>query len=281
MMDEKPSIYTYIDYRSYLGDWYVWMKRKKAGFSYRAFSQWVGMKAPNQLQLIVQRKRNLTSKYVGKFAGVLKLGARERKYFELLIQYDHTSKASEKLFYYHEMGAFWKLSGHHINEGQFEYFSSWFYPALRELVSSPHFRNDPEMIAKLFFEKLSGNQIYKALSQLKAWKLIKVNDQDKLCQNDAYVTSGDAPALLAIYQYHFDMLDQAKASLERDNDKERDFSALTMLINKKQRNTIKEMTATFRQQVISYLNQENIDDSSQQVYQYNIQLFPLTKELKR
>ena len=46
MADPAPNVFSYLDARRYLGDYYAFKKASGRGFSYRAFSRRVGLGSP-------------------------------------------------------------------------------------------------------------------------------------------------------------------------------------------------------------------------------------------
>ena len=49
---DRPSVYDYLDYRSYLADMFHYRKHKAGRFSYRYFSGKAGFASPNFLKLV-------------------------------------------------------------------------------------------------------------------------------------------------------------------------------------------------------------------------------------
>lgn len=280
MAIKRPSVFKYIDYRQYLKSWYLWMKGVRIGFSYRTFSKWVGLKSPNQLQLIIQGKRNLTEHYRKKYMDVLKMNSRERRYFLVLIRFNQALGEKEKAEAYQEIQSFWKKAGHAINEGQYDYLSKWYYPVLREWAPSENFKVNPAWISAKLYKQASPSQVRKALDDILLWGLLK-REGGKFTQTESHITSGEAPAYLAAFQYHLQMLQQAKRALERERPKSRDFSALTFLFPERELEGLKEKIAELRQELIGFIQECQKNKKGDRVFQFNLLLFPLTRGVKK
>lgn len=82
------SIFSYTDYRAYLGDYFSEKKQSEKGFSYARFSKSLGLSSPNYSQLILHGKRSLTLSNAHYAADGLELNADERQYFEILVSLD-------------------------------------------------------------------------------------------------------------------------------------------------------------------------------------------------
>ena len=61
MSCECPLVFSYVDYRRYLADYYAHAKKCHYGFSFRVFSKRAEISSSNYLRLVIDGKRNLTS----------------------------------------------------------------------------------------------------------------------------------------------------------------------------------------------------------------------------
>src|SRR5262245_43932443 len=95
MMD-RPNLFLYENYRAFLKDLYCYLKETQKGFSHRYFSKKAGFTSPNMLQLVIEGKRNVTSKTIGKFIRGLKLNQQEAEFFTALVDFNQVSSAEEK-----------------------------------------------------------------------------------------------------------------------------------------------------------------------------------------
>src|SRR5437868_3603521 len=84
-MVAAPQILSYRNYRQFISDSYHFKKSLRAGFSFRRFSQMVGIRSPNYLQLVIQGKRNLSSEMAERVAKTLSLLGQEKRYFVALV----------------------------------------------------------------------------------------------------------------------------------------------------------------------------------------------------
>ncbi|MBN8556001.1 MAG: TIGR02147 family protein, partial [Deltaproteobacteria bacterium] len=73
MLVSKPNIFSYLDYRRFLGDYYAENKKQNPSFSLRYFGQMAGLRSYNYLKLVIEGKRNLTPTFLEPFAKALRL----------------------------------------------------------------------------------------------------------------------------------------------------------------------------------------------------------------
>ena len=89
-------IYEFIDYRKFLAAFYEHKKANSSYFSYRYFSQKIGINSPSFLKHVIDGKRNLTTQMIERFCTALDLSAREARYFRNLVLFNQAKTSGEK-----------------------------------------------------------------------------------------------------------------------------------------------------------------------------------------
>jgi uncharacterized protein (TIGR02147 family) len=272
---ERPEIQSYENYRTYLRDWYAWMKATKPGFSYRTFSRWAGFTSPNQLQLVIQGKRNITDATVNTFIRILKLARRERRYFELLVKLNQATTSEAKAGFLVELSSFFKRFKNNLKHSQFEYLTKWYYPVVRELVTTKGFRPERHAIARRIDHGVTPRHIDEALAKLVDLGLLVRSADGRLAQAEAIVSTGPETEAAASYFYHRQMMRLALEALERQLPEERNFSGITFACRKEDVAEIAQILTDCRRQIIAHLESRGrVDDD--EVYQLNLQCFRVT-----
>lgn len=270
-----PNILDYENYRRYLRDWYGWMKETRPGFSYRTFSKWAGFKSPNQLLLIIEGKRNITAQTMGAFTKVLKLKRRERHYFEILVNMNQADTPESKANYVVEMANYFKKYKNNLRESQYDYLTRWYYPVIREMVTTRWFRNDRRAISKRIGHRVSPMHVDEAIDKLINLGLILKDRNGDLKQAEAVVSTGAETQAAASYFYHDQMMKLALDALREQMPDERNFSAITLACRKEDVGEIAQMLNDCRRQILTYLEgRGKVKDDD--VYQLNLQLFRVT-----
>lgn len=270
----KP-IYMYNDYRQFLKDRYAELKQTQRSFSYRYFSQKAGFASPNFLKLVMEGQRNLSLDGARKFSHALKLGVKESRFFEILVQYNQTSDGAQKQSYYEQMLAFGDYrKAHHLIDAQYAYLTHWYYPAIVELAHLKNFQEDPQWIASQLGSRISVRDVREALSVVESIGLLQRNEKGKLVPGHAALTTGPEATTLAAYSYHKQILDLAKEAVDGQTPDEREFAAITMAVSSTQLAKLKDMIRDFRRTVVNYLSTPDVEADA--VYQLGMQLFALT-----
>jgi uncharacterized protein (TIGR02147 family) len=237
----KLNVFEYDDYRAFLKDKFAERKRLGKFFSHRYFAKKAGFKTPSLLQMVVRGKRNLTLESIKKFIKGFELSSREAKYFEMMVLFNQTPALAEKRQYYEQMLNIKKMAiGKKLARGQYEYYSHWYLPVIREMASLPGFRPDPAWIQQRLREKVSLPDLRKAVGLLRELKMIEETPEGNWRASEPILTTGPQ-------------------------------SESVHVANKE----ICAMTREFKQRLIEKIVN---DKPSEQVYQLNFHLFPFLKK---
>ncbi len=267
------TIFSYVNYRDFLRDAYAHAKRALPAFSYRYFAKKAGFTAPNFLKLVIEGTRNLSGESIPKFAKVFKLGARERRFFEILVYFNQAGTPAEQAHYYEQLLEFPEYCrAQKLASEQYDYLSHWYYPVVQELVSLPDFEEAPDWIAKKLQGQITPGEAREALKCLRRLKLVGRDADGVLRPAQQHITTGDAAYAAAAYNFHDQMIDRAKTALHSQPPAQREFAALTIGLNARQLPLLKTAIRNFRKVVLNIATPE-AHESFTGVYQLNLQLF--------
>ncbi len=275
------KIYGYTDYRKYLKEFYENRKSSHKGYSYRAFSKAAGFSSPNFLKLVIEGKRNISSEATQKFIKALGLKGKSAEYFDCLVQMNQAKNDQLKEDFFHELK---KLTPHahrrELDAESLQYLSHWIYPVLRDMVDVFGFRDDPYWLMRRIHGDLSHQDVSSAFQFLAKSDFIRKDDEGKWHANDKMVSSSDEVRSLAVRNYHRQMLERAKESLERLPLEEREFGALTFVIAEKRLEELKKKLKDFRSELHDWAVQTTEQDPGEVVVQVNFQMYPQTKKVQ-
>lgn len=272
---ERPSVYDYLDYRSFLSDMFNFRKNRNAAFSYRYFSGKAGFASPNFLKLVTNGQRNLTNGSIAKVAKGFGLKKKEREFFENLVYMNQAATHDEKNHYYCKLVSITgSKNSAAIEKRQYDYFSKWYYPAIRELVAFSNGKIDPETIAARLHPKVPVKEVMSAINMLESLHLIEKRDDGLWQQVHRNVSTGPEIKSLVVTNFHKEMMRLAAEAIDRVPPKRRDISALTLSVHSDTLSEIKDRIIAFRKEL---MEMASADEALDTVVQINIQLFPLTK----
>lgn len=272
------SIFEYTNYREFLNDYYKEQKEKTRYFTYRYFSEKAGFKSPNQLQLIIQGKRNLTESALFRVAEVLKLNSAEMDYFRDLVGFGQAKSVEDKNFYYQKLLTNKKSPNiRELEREQFEFLTNWYHAVVRELIACTGFSGDFEAMAKQAWPQLTAAQVRKSVKLLEKFNLIKKNEDGTYSQTSGGVTIGPEVRDVALVKYHTGLLEISKRVLKELDYSEFNISSVTVGVSEETYRTMRDELDRFRKRI---LNLAAEDKKPERVYQMNLQLFPFSQKGK-
>ncbi len=274
-MTKRPNIFEHHDYRLYLRRMFAYFKAVKPNFSYRFLARKAGFASPNFIKLVSEKKRNLTHNSLAKVARGFDLKKKERTYFENLVFMNQASSHDEMILYYKKlMGLKGSSKICKLEKAQYNYFSNWYYPAVREIVLLGPPGMDAKTIAGLLDPEITASQAVKALDDLVELELIRQDDNGLWKARRRAVTTGAEVRSAVVANYHRAMIDLGARAIEAHPRDKRDISCLTLSINQDNLPEIKERIAGFRKELLDLACGTEAPD---RVIQVNFQCFPLTK----
>ena len=272
------NIFEYDDYRKFLKDFYQAKKNEDPSFSYRAFAEAGGFRAPNTLKRVMEGDRNLALKGIEQFSKALKLKKEEAKFFKNLVFFTQAQNPDKKDLFAQELLKSKLLRKQKpLAKNQYEFWSNWFYSIIRELVQNKNFKEDPQWIAQNIIPSISPKEVNDALKKLLDLNLLKRNNDGKLEQTDGNITSGDPLIKTSLRKFHRQMIQKGKEAIDRFSQKERYLSSITLWLSPEKIIKLIQMYETFIKEMLILAQEES---EQNQIFQANFQLFPFTPLFK-
>jgi len=204
----------------------------------------------------------------------LNLADERASYFENLVFFNQAKTDKEKAFYYGKLVKSTPGSRlHKMDKAQFRIFTEWYHSVIREMVELRGFNPAPEWISRRLGGTISPAQAAESLKLLASLGLIS-KTANGYRQAQSLITTDDEVNDLLVKQYHGQMLDLAKSSMEAVSADKRDISAVTFAIQRKDFPALKKHLQLMRKELLDFSSEAG---SGEDVVQVNIQLFPLTR----
>ncbi len=272
---DKPNLYAFTDYRAYLKAFYAWKKRENPSYSYRLFSRTAGLSSDNHLWQVITGRKSLGNGTIRKFAKGLKLKKRESAFFENLVLFNQAKTNEEKNHYYQRLASSkGYIEVRHIEKDQYEYLSKWYFAAVREMVLLPTFREDPKWIAARLTPRISTCEATEAMELLFRLGLWTRTDEGRIVQSERHLGTVYEVASLAAANFHHQMIEKARESIDRSQAQHRDISALTVAVSKEKIAEVKRRIHAFKRELHAFMAEGEAADV---IYQLNLQLFNLSE----
>lgn len=262
----------YQDYREYMRDFYAERKRSSY-FTWRKFASLAGFASPAYLKLVSDGKTTLSKPGIAKAARAMGLEGFDYTYFTLLVKFGNAKNESEKEAALQEIEHEAQMNKIRVVDADaFRYYENPAYPIIRELAPLMPNASFGEIASKVKHE-ITVAQVRDILQFLVKADLLKKNDDGTYEQTQKAVKGSKETIPLVIRTMNRKMSELAVQSIAKDSVEERNFSGITMGINKSVYDRITKEIDIFRKKIIDIANEcRDID----QVYQMNLQVFPLT-----
>ena len=273
-----PDIFTYLDFRRFLDDWFRCKKESNSRFSHRLFARRAGLKTSSLLHHVIRGDRNLTHHTSEAFSQAMSLNAEEVDFFMALVQLNQAEDHTERNAAWERISATKRFREARPIEGDsVQYLSRWYIPAIRELAHRSDFDPSPKWIARTLRPRVTETQAKRALLVLQSTGMLAECD-GILRPAEGTVRTPHEVAGLAAHNYHLGMLERASDAIEAFPPSERFLGGLTVAIPESLVAELKAELAAFQERLLD-LCDRHVGDA-ERVYQLNTQLFPLSAPIE-
>lgn len=271
---ERPNVFAYGDYRRFLADCYAHEKASRYGFSVRVFARRARIRSSNYLRLVIDGKRNLSREMAAQFAEGCELSGAEAEFFCELVDYCQAKSSTERNRSYERLARFRQFRAvRQLDGAQAEYHSTWYLPAIRELVRRSDFREDPQWIGDQLLPRVPAREAKRALALLLQLGMLERAEDGSLQQATPLVTTGPGPLGHHIFNYHHAMLERAGYALDHVAHDEREVSCITVCVSQAAMLELKQRVRAFRRELLQVAE---LGNDPERVVQINFQLFPMS-----
>ncbi len=272
-----PLIYNYLNYRLYLNDFFEEEKGKSDGITKALLMKKMNISSSGFLTNVLAERSNLTKLQAEEVADYLSLGKYEKPYFLTLVEFNQAKSIELKNELCDELYSIRKLKVKNLDDEQLSLFTEWYYVVIRELVNYISIKDDYKFVAKQVNPSIRPHQAKKAIKSLEKAGLIKQNDYGYYEQVDKHISAAKEVENLNIANFQLKTMDLAKRAFEKIDFAERDISTMSMTFSSESYKEAVTEIQRFRKRMAQIAKEEQNAD---QVYQCNIQLFPLSKRWK-
>lgn len=160
-----------------------------------------------------------------------------------------------------------------IERAQYRYYSEWYHPVVRELVVQEGFKGDLKVLAQSLSPAISVNKARKSVNLLLRLGLIRLKGNGYV-QSAPFISTGSKVVSAAIAKFHKKMAVLGGEAIDRYKRENRNITSCTVKISGKGFQEIVGNIPGFRKKVLGVAARDRHTD---RVYQFNFQLFPLTR----
>jgi uncharacterized protein (TIGR02147 family) len=275
---KMPNVFEYSEYRKFLSDYYEEQKKYRK-FSYQAFADIAGFKTKTFIFKVISGDKALSKKSIYKVANALQMQKREVLYFDALVRFNDSKTFKERQTHFDKMQRYARYNSiRTVRKNQFEYFSKWWHPVIREIACMKNWKDDWLHISKFLIPIIRPKQAKDSVKLLTTLGLLRKAGAGLYRKADNVVTTGDEVRSLAVQSYHRDIQKLSSEAIDRFPRHTREISGAVMSVNRETADKMKKEIQAFRKKLLEMAAEEQGND---RVYVAQFNFFPLSKIPKR
>jgi uncharacterized protein (TIGR02147 family) len=272
---ETEIIFECANHRDFLK---TYLASRKSSHGMRHLARQAGFKSSALVSMLVKGERRLTIRSAELLAKALRLKGKQKSLFLAFARLDSGRSEKEKNQAREEI---LKLKSYRpefqMSAKQYSFLATWYYPVVFALLQNAPKNLSPSEIAAHLGRGVSAAQVKQAMEDLHFLGLVARDEQGRVRPVNAAISTAEDVRDLAVGKYHRNMLALAEAALELPL-AEREFNGLTVTVPKRLVPHVKEKIRRLRTELNELLARET---EAADVYQINMQFFPLTEGLER
>lgn len=271
------NLFQYSDHHTYLSDSLNALRSLNSKLSYQKLMDELQLTSKSQIFRLLKAEPFVLSKeLVYRLSAYLGHSPREAEYFHLLVAFGEAESESDRLFFFEQLKKVSRpIPKARFSGTDFEYFSEWYYPVVRELVTHPKVTLDT--IGKSIYPPLTEEQVQNAIAVLEHLGMIHKEGTQYVQKQSAIVPDPEFRSLV-IRSFQIRHMKIAEEALKYSNIQQQHLGAITFGINKEGEQRIRNKISEFISDVISIASQ--YENNYDHVMQLNLQLFPVSKVIK-
>ncbi len=259
----------------------ILLDRTKANprYSLRAFARDLGLQPP-RLSLILNNKQGLSEEVAIKLAERLKLSGPAAERFLLMVKATDSRSKAERTKAARLLAELEDStdSVQKLEQDAFKLIADWHHYAILELITLPQYKGNDSWIARKL--ALQPSELKSALDRLERLGLA-VYEGDRWASTELNLTVGNpADTSEALRKFNRQILHKAASAMDTQDSADRDYSTLTVSINTREINELRDLIRTFRRRfnAATQGDGKNPKAGHDEVYCLAVQFFRLTEK---
>lgn len=273
---ETTTIYEYNDFRVYLEDWYAAEKLRRGKFTKAEVSRLLGLPNSRNYFSDLLGGKELSETFLDRLVALLALGAPEARYFRALVRFQQATTPEDRDELLARLVSLNRSPRTLLDGTRLEYFRHWWHGAVRALLDTGDFADEPDRIAKTLIPPITPKQAKGSLALLKELGLATRNDQGFWKPTDRAVSSPEGLRDDLLLQLQIQQLDLVGQSLLRKKAPPRLVATNVVSVSQDGFRHLMERMEKTRSEVRSIVHKDSLP--AQRVCQVVIALVPLTEE---
>lgn len=271
------TLYQHEEFLEFLSAHIRERRLENPSWSYGAWAKRLGLSGAASITMVLNGQRDPGEKLLQTLSKYFKFNEEEQSYFFEMAELYRNRKDQALQNHFRSRLAERRLNlpdaKREIDLDVFAIVGNWLCYAIREMITIEGFYADLDWIQNRLVFPVSKIEIESALTLLKKTKLIRIENGKWVSDPVTLETPKDIQSA-AIRNYHHETLNLGMKALESISAEEREFSSLNLNIKKSDVPRIKKFLQNFQDEFCA----SSESGSGDEVYQLNLQFFPLTQK---
>lgn len=268
-------LFEYDNYRTFLEDYYAFMKKKKANFTLKYFAKKAGLNSASFCMYIIDGRRNLSYRTIPSFIRALELKGKKAEYFENLVLMNQSVTLEDKERYANAINKLRKTTKYYsLKKRQHAYFEEWYYPVIRELAAFANWQGDFTRLGKMVRPAITSDKAKKAVELLLDIGLLVKKEDGTHAQAEVAIDAEGLPQFL-IRKARRDFLMKGIEASESISPQERHVSCSTVALSVENFQRASMLMTEFHKELAEMADADQ-GRPANIVFQVNLEAFPLS-----
>ncbi len=276
----RPNLFNYTDYRVFLTDFFNYKKNCNSGWSYRSWSNNLGIKSNASLLKIINGDREIGNEIKLKLLRYFSFTEDETMYFEDLIRLSKFRKDSRLSHLIFKNLAKEHSTKHYraLTPEEFKKISNWIYFILSSLSRRSGIKNDAEWISQNFIFNTEKEEIQTIIDDMLDKEILHLDKSKNMLVSSAKslrAYEGLSKSTDDMKKIHTQLLEIAKECINnhQQGDHKIILHGFSLNVSQDDIPAMNEMIYEFFDELTQKFSVEN----TRSAYQLQLQCFPLTK----
>jgi uncharacterized protein (TIGR02147 family) len=208
----------------------------------------------------------------------MKLNTSEADYFENLVSFNQAKNLRERNYFFDKLNAIksskpGSASVRETRKEQHNFYSTWYFSAIRSLIDMHPFKDDYAWLAKNVYPAIKPKEAKKTVILLQKMGMIKKRREGTYEVVDKTITAGKEVVQLGLLNFQLQTTELAQKAIQEIPKDKRNITGLTLGISNNTYDTICKEIESFQARLQALAEQDNEADN---VYQLNFHFFPIS-----
>lgn len=276
---EQPIVYSYSNFRRFLSDWHAWAQEQNPDLNKSEVSRQLGLPRTRSFFTDVLAGRKLTPTFVDRMVGLLGIDRDEARYFRILVRYNQAETPEDRELAFDQLAGMSRVQRTELEQAAYRYYRHWWTGAVRALLATGDFTDDPKPIAQILRPTVTPGQVKEAIATLLELGLVEPDAHGFLRQTTKMLATPEQSREELVKQLQIQQMQVVQTSLMSGDDPDRRVFTNTVAISAEGAELILERVETFRRALRAIVQQDPAPQ--ERVLQISISLIPLLKKVSR